>query len=576
MSEDQNDKIAPWAEPDASADTRTHHPEHLESWKLFMVIGSLCLAIFLHGLDTNIVGVAMPKITTEFNSLDDIAWYGSSYLLTVTAFQPLFGNLYKYFLAKPVYLASIFTFEIGSIICAAAPNSTVLILGRSILGLGAAGLLQGALAIIGYAVKLEKVPQYQGIVISAFGISVCTGPIIGGALTDRTSWRWCFWINVPAGLLVIVLILVFVRIQPKANQVNQNLPLSKKLAHLDAVGTILFIVGVCCLLIVLQLGGHTIAWKSSKAIGLLVGFATIIASFGVLQWYRGEYATIPPRVLARRSIYTGALVLFFLGMSSLTVSYSRRVFSDVDDSQYTYYLPIYFQSIQGVSATQSGVRFIALVVPQIVLLVVTGAVVSKVGFYVPFILLGIMIDCIGAGLITTIKVGTPTIQWAVFLVINGIGIGMAQQLPYTALQAVLDPLDVATGNAIAVFSFQLGGALGIAIAQNLFLNKLSRAIPNYTTDVSPQMVINAGAMGLPLLAKSPDILLALRRAYADAIRYTLILSLVAACVAFPWALGMEWLNIRKIAEARRAETAEKADGLTSTVIEDKAGAAELQ
>ncbi|KAF2445324.1 MFS general substrate transporter [Karstenula rhodostoma CBS 690.94] len=533
---------------------QTQHSDHLESWKLFVVIGSLCLAIFLHGLDTNIIGVAMPEITTEFNSLNDIAWYGSSYLLTVTAFQPLFGNLYKYFRAKPVYLASIFTFEVGSVICAAAPTSAVLILGRSILGLGAAGLLQGALAIIGYAVKLEKVPQYQGIVISAFGISVCTGPIIGGSLTDRTSWRWCFWINVPAGFLVIVLILVFVRIQPKADQVNQNLPLSKKLAHLDAFGTILFIAGICCLLIALQLGGNTIPWKSSKSIGLLVGFAALIATFSLLQWHRGEYATIPPRIIAKRSIYTGALVLFFLGMSSLT---------------YTYYLPIFFQSIQGVSATHSGVRFIALVVPQIVLLVVTGAIVSKVGYYVPFILLGITIDCIGAGLITTLGVETPNIRWAAFLVVNGIGIGMAQQLPYTALQAVLDPLDVATGNAIAVFSFQLGGALGIAIAQNLFLTKLANAVANTTADVSPQAVINAGAMGLPMLAKSSAMLFTLREAYAEAIRYTFILALVAACAAFPWALGMEWLNIRKIAEARRAEAVERASNAIGPEAEDK-------
>jgi len=131
---------------------------------------------------------------------------------------------------------------------------------------------------------------------------------------------------------------------------------------------------------------------------------------------------------------------------------------------------------------------------------------------------------------------------------------MAQQLPYTALQAVLDPPDVATGNAIAVFSFQLGGALGIAIAQNLFLNELTQAVPRYTSDMSPQTVISAGAMGLAAIARTPEVLLALRRAYAQAIRYTLILSLVAACAAFPSALGMEWLNIRKVAEARRAET----------------------
>ncbi|KAF1969288.1 hypothetical protein BU23DRAFT_401572, partial [Bimuria novae-zelandiae CBS 107.79] len=173
---------------------------------------------------------------------------------------------------------------------------------------------------------------------------------------------------------------------------------------------------------------------------------------------------------------------------------------------------------------------------------------------VPFILLGIIIDCVGAGLITTLDVETPTIRWAAFLVINGIGIGMAQQLPYTALQAVLDPLDVATGNAIAVFSFQLGGALGIAIGQNLFLNKLAQTVPGYTSELSPEVVINAGAAGLVSLAQSPELLLALRRAYAQAIRYTLILPLVAACAAFLPEMGMDWLNIRHVAEARRANT----------------------
>lgn len=183
---------------------------------------------------------------------------------------------------------------------------------------------------------------------------------------------------------------------------------------------------------------------------------------------------------------------------------------------------------------------------------------------VPFIILGIAIDCIGAGLITTMDVNTPTPHWVVFLVINGMGIGMAQQLPYTALQAVLDPADVATGNAIAVFSYQLGGALGIAIAQNLFLDKLNKMVPLYIPEVTPQMVMAIGATGLTMLASTPEMLLALRKAYAQAIRTTLILALAGACAAFPCAWGMEWLNIRKVAEARRAHKTDLKE--TRTVI----------
>ncbi|GAW25755.1 putative HC-toxin efflux carrier TOXA [Rosellinia necatrix] len=178
--------------PDDNVDSG--QPPQLEDsrllgWRLAVVIASLCLGIFLFGLDVNIIGVAIPRITTFFNSLPDVAWYGSAYLLALTAFQPMFGNLYKYFNAKVVYLVSLIIFEVGSVICAAAPTSPALIFGRAFLGLGAAGLLQGALAIIGHVVPIEKIPLFQGIVISSLAISVTVGPVIGGALTEYVSWR---------------------------------------------------------------------------------------------------------------------------------------------------------------------------------------------------------------------------------------------------------------------------------------------------------------------------------------------------------------------------------------------------
>ncbi|KAI1078845.1 MFS general substrate transporter [Whalleya microplaca] len=466
---------------------------YLQSWRLTIVIGSLCLGIFLLGLDMNIIGVAIPRITTEFKSLNDIAWYGSAYLLTITAFQPLFGNLYKYFNAKTVYLISLFLFEVGSIVCAAAPRSPILILGRALLGFGAAGLLQGALAIIGYVVPLDRVPLFQGVVVSALGI-------------------WTPNRNVPAGVCVIIVIFLFVRIQQSSNQSNRDLPLKSKLQHMDILGTILFLGAVCCLLLVLQWGGQTYPWKDSRCIGLFVGFGALTVCFCFWQWKQGERAIIPLRILRKRSICMGALVLFFLGMSSLT---------------YAYYLPIYFQSVQGVSTVESGVRFIALVLPQIVGLVVVGGLVTRWGYYVPYMILGVVITSVGAGLLTMINISTPTVQWAAYMVINGLGIGMAQQLPYTALQAVLI-------------------ALSVAIGQNLLLSKLSTSVPKHTDAVSPLQVIAAGATGLPALASTPEILYALRLAYSEGIRDTLILALAAACLAFPFSCAMEHLNIKRI------------------------------
>ncbi|KAI0395153.1 MFS general substrate transporter [Xylariaceae sp. FL0594] len=470
------------------------------AWRLGIVITSLCLGIFLLGLDQNIIGVAIPRITTDFKSLGDIAWYGSAYLLTITA---------------------------------------VLIFGRAFLGFGAAGFLQGALAIIGYVVPLEKVPLFQGVVVSSLGISVSVGPVLGGVLTDRVTWRWCFWINVPVGAAVVIAILFFVSINPSSTQVDHKLPLRTKLGKMDGVGTTLFLGAVVSLLLVLQWGGQVYRWNDSRCIGLLVGFGLIAITFALWEWRRGDTAIIPFRILRKRSIHMGALVLFALGMSSLT---------------YAYYLPIYFQSAQGVSTTQSGVRFISLVLPQIVGLVIVGAIVSYWGYYVPYMILGVVITSIGAGLLTTIGVSTPTVQWAAYMVVNGLGIGMAQQLPYTALQAVLDPIDVPIGNAIAVFSYQLGGALGVAIGQNLLLSKLTLTVPRHTRAVTPDAVIAAGATGLGALSRGdPTVLNALRSAYAEAVRDPLILALAAAVLAFPFACAMERLNIKRVAEERERE-----------------------
>ncbi|KAM7218997.1 Major facilitator superfamily domain containing protein [Rhypophila decipiens] len=507
----------------------------LASWRLVAVIGSLCLGILLFGLDINIIGTAIPQITTEFGSLASVSWYGSAYLLTLTAFQPLFGNLYKYFNAKVVFLVSLVLFEVGSVVCATAPRSEILIFGRAFLGFGAAGLLQGALAIIGYVVRLDRVPLFQGIVISSFGVSVCIGPVIGGALTQYATWRWCFWINIPVGFCSIVVVLLCVPLEQSSNKTNRSLSLANKLRHIDVIGTILFIGAICSLLLVLTWGGTTYAWSDPRCIGLFVSFGFLTSSFSYWMWRKKELAFIPLRVLGQRSICMGTLAIFGIGLASQV---------------YAYYLPVFFQSAQGVSTTESGARFIALVAPQIVSLVVVGALVSKWGHYVPFMISGIVIAAVGAGLLTTLDTTTPAAQWAAFLVITGIGIGMAQQLPYTAVQAVLDAEDVATGNAITVFSYQLGGALGLAIGQSLLLPELRKAVSELAGAIPPDLVMAVGPTGLDKLAPEPAILSALRQAYAQSVRPPLILAVAAVCFAFAPSCMMEWRNIKKVAAER--------------------------
>lgn len=187
----------------------------------FLTIG-LSMTTFVIALDNTIIATAIPRITTVFNSLDDVGWYGSSYLLTTTSLQPSFGKVYTYFNVKWTFIVALTIFELGSVLCGAATSSSMLIIGRAVAGVGAAGLFSGGMTIIGYSVPLRRRPIFIGFVSSMFGIASVVGPILGGAFTDRmhvvspsdlanfsgVSWRWCFYINLPIGAIAICTVFV--------------------------------------------------------------------------------------------------------------------------------------------------------------------------------------------------------------------------------------------------------------------------------------------------------------------------------------------------------------------------------
>lgn len=290
-------------------------PKTLKFW---LVIFSTFVSMFLVALDRTILATAIPRITDEFKSLGDIGWYGSAYMLSTAAFQLVFGRIYRFYSIKWTLLITILIFEIGSAICGAAPSSPVFIFGRAVAGVGSAGIMTGCMMTIIPLVPLHKRPMFQALFGIVFGVASVTGPLIGGAFTDRVTWRWCFYLNLPIGAAAFAFLLTFkFPAQPK-----NELSLAKKILQLDPVGTAFFVPAVASLLLALEWGGSTYAWSNWRIIVLFVCFAIGGVAFIVVQVLMPESASLPMRVIKIRTVYLGALVMLLLsGAMMLCVYY---------------------------------------------------------------------------------------------------------------------------------------------------------------------------------------------------------------------------------------------------------------
>lgn len=271
--------------------------------------------------DGTILATAIPKITNSFNSLDDVGWYGSSFLFTNCTVQLFFGKLYTFYSAKWVFLSGLGIFEIGSLVCAIAPNSVSLIIGRAIAGIGAAGLFSGAIIIIANTVPLRIRPIYIGILSSMHSIASVAGPILGGAFTDHLTWRWCFWINLPLGGLTAIGI--FFLMPTRAGDV-QPLPWKEQVKQFDLPGTLTMIPSIICLLLALQWGGSKYDWKNARIIVLMILFALLFAAFVGIQIWQKDRATVPVRLMKNRSVFGAAWYACCISAPMFVVAYYVR------------------------------------------------------------------------------------------------------------------------------------------------------------------------------------------------------------------------------------------------------------
>ncbi|RAH50352.1 MDR family MFS transporter [Aspergillus brunneoviolaceus CBS 621.78] len=476
---------------------------------LLLIYLSLCLCVILVGLDATILTTAIPSITDEFGSVQDVGWYDAAFRLTSCMSQLSQGKLYDNYSLKWVFLLNMILFEAGILVSGLAPSSLVFIVGRAITGLGFSGISQGCMVIVAMSTPLRKRATFLGLISASEYTAMAAAPIIGGALTSTLSWRWCFYINLPAAAAPAAMILLLKLPQmPSGSRKSQV----ERLRELDLLGCFFFAPAVLCLLLALQWGGETYSWDNSRIIALLVLAPIVFAVFCFIQHWKQDSAMLPPRIIKKRVILAGALF-------SLSLSACRAIVQ--------YYLAIWFQTVRGATALQSGIYTLPLVIAILVSAMVAGRFMSATGIYTPIMIPAGLLVVAGIAMMTRFSTTTPKGLWIPSLILLGIGSGSSVSIPFIAAQAVLSLGDLSAGMALMTFSQDLGEAVFISIAQAVFLNRLSSSLQVTAPDLDPESVIHLGATNLQGKIPSQDVA-AVAFSYNLAVRSTFYLAVALA------------------------------------------------
>ncbi|KAJ7229759.1 major facilitator superfamily domain-containing protein [Mycena haematopus] len=518
-------------EDDGQDQRTTLEDNYLSGVRLVVLMFALGLSVFLVALDNTIIDTAVPKITDEFNSLKDVGWYSSAYLLTTAGTQLLFGKFYTHFSIKRVYLISIIIFELGSFVCGAAPTSSVFILGRAIAGVGNAGIFSGGLVIIAHTVPLAKRGMFNGMIGGLGGIGSVSGPLLGGVITDKISFRFCFYLSVPLGMITLVLTIWLLEIRTSGPaKGDHNATLSTKLADFDPFGNLVFVPAMVSLLLAVQWGGSENSWTSARIIALLLTSLILLGIFIRIQLWVDERATIPPRILRLRTMWSSSLYAVCIGGSFNII---------------TMCLPIWFQVIHGDSPETSGVDTLPVIIALIVGCVCAGALVGAIGYYAPLMILSSILTVVGSWMLAgLLKVSSTPSNWVFSEIISGFGVGLGLQQPMLAAQTVLGLKDVAVGTALVMFANTLGGALFVAIAQSVFTSRLVSGLVATVPGVSPALVLSDGANSLKDVI-APELLSDVLIVYNQALMMAFYVSMALGVIALAGACAVEWRSVKE-------------------------------